>query len=282
MRLTRHRLRIARFRKSKHKMHQRFRQRIFERDRKLELVAHPLPRVVVLTGAGISAESGISTFRSSDGLWESHRVEDVATPEGFERDPQKVQAFYNARRLQLQQSDIQPNAAHKALAELESTLGDNFLLVTQNIDNLHERAGSQRIIHMHGELLKVRCATSGQLIEWRDDVLETHRCHCCQFPSRLRPHVVWFGEMPLQMEEIYQALQQADLFIAIGTSGHVYPAAGFVHEASLHGARTVELNLEPSQNGNQFSHRQYGLASQIVPEYVRELLSGLYLRRRGG
>ncbi|ADU68826.1 Sir2 family NAD+-dependent deacetylase [Pantoea sp. At-9b] len=276
MRTLRRRLRLARYKKTRRKVHQRFRQRIFERDRKAELAAHPLPHVVVLTGAGISAESGIRTFRAADGLWEEHRVEDVATPEGFQRDPALVQAFYNARRRQLQQPDIQPNAAHLALAELEQVLGDNFLLVTQNIDDLHERAGSQRVLHMHGELLKVRCVSSGQVIDWTDDLTPDDRCTCCQFPSALRPHVVWFGEMPLGMEEIYQALADADVFIAIGTSGHVYPAAGFVHEAKLQGAHTVELNLEPSQVGNEFAEGQYGLASVEVPAFVHTLLRGLY------
>ena len=276
MRTPRRRLRLARYKKTKRQIHQRFRQRIFERDRSAELAAHPLPRVVVLTGAGISAESGIRTFRASDGLWEEHRVEDVATPEGFARDPAQVQAFYNARRQQLQQPEIQPNAAHQALAELESVLGDGFLLVTQNIDNLHERAGSERVIHMHGELLKVRCSMSGQILDWTEDVKPGDRCHCCQFPAVLRPHVVWFGEMPLQMDEIYQAIEQADYFVAIGTSGHVYPAAGFVHEAKLQGAHTVELNLEPSQVGSEFEEKKYGPASQVVPLYVRTFLLGLY------
>ncbi|KOC91851.1 Sir2 family NAD+-dependent deacetylase [Winslowiella iniecta] len=276
MRTPRRRLRLARYKKTKRQIHQRFRQRIFERDRSAELAAHPLPRVVVLTGAGISAESGIRTFRASDGLWEEHRVEDVATPEGFARDPALVQAFYNARRQQLQQPDIQPNAAHQALAELESVLGDSFLLVTQNIDNLHERAGSERVIHMHGELLKVRCSMSGQVLDWTEDVKPGDRCHCCQFPAVLRPHVVWFGEMPLEMDEIYQAIEQADYFVAIGTSGHVYPAAGFVHEAKLQGAHTVELNLEPSQVGSEFEEKKYGPASQVVPLYVRTFLLGLY------
>lgn len=276
MRTPRRRLRLARYKKTKRQIHQRFRQRIFERDRSAELAAHPLPPVVVLTGAGISAESGIRTFRASDGLWEEHRVEDVATPEGFARDPALVQAFYNARRQQLQQPEIQPNAAHQALAELESVLGDGFLLVTQNIDNLHERAGSERVIHMHGELLKVRCSMSGQILDWTEDVKPGDRCHCCQFPAVLRPHVVWFGEMPLQMDEIYQAIEQADYFVAIGTSGHVYPAAGFVHEAKLQGAHTVELNLEPSQVGSEFEEKKYGPASQVVPLYVRTFLLGLY------
>ncbi|MEY8771877.1 Sir2 family NAD+-dependent deacetylase [Erwinia sp. ACCC 02193] len=273
MRTPRRRLRLARYKKTRRKVQQRLRQRIFERDRNLEIAMHPLPRVVVLTGAGISAESGIRTFRAADGLWEEHKVEDVATPEGFARDPQKVQAFYNARRRQLTSGDIQPNAAHTALAELEAALGDHFLLVTQNIDNLHERAGSRNVIHMHGELLKVRCVSSGQVLHWQEDVKEDDRCHCCQFPSVLRPHVVWFGEMPLQMDEIYQALAQADYFIAIGTSGHVYPAAGFVHEAKLQGAHTVELNLEPSQVGSEFEEKEYGLASEVVPEFVQRLLA---------
>lgn len=275
MRTPRRRLRLARYKKTRRQVHQRFRQRIFERDRNIEIARHPLPRVVVLTGAGISAESGIRTFRAADGLWEEHKVEDVATPEGFARDPQRVQDFYNARRRQLQQDDIQPNAAHLALAELEAALGDHFLLVTQNIDNLHERAGNRKVIHMHGELLKVRCSGSGQILQWTDDVKPDDRCHCCQFPSVLRPHVVWFGEMPLQMDEIYQALAQADYFVAIGTSGHVYPAAGFVHEARLQGAHTVELNLEPSQVGSEFEEKEYGLASEVVPEWVHDLLKNI-------
>lgn len=276
MRTPRRRLRLARYKKNRRKVHQRFRQRIFERDRQVELAAHPQPFVVVLTGAGISAESGIQTFRAADGLWEEHRVEDVATPEGYRRDPELVQRFYNARRRSLQSSEIQPNTAHKALAELEQVLGDNFLLVTQNIDNLHERAGNSRVLHMHGELLKARCTSSGQVISWSEDLTTDDRCTCCQFHAPLRPHVVWFGEMPIGMEEIYHALEKADLFIAIGTSGHVYPAAGFVHEARLQGAHTVELNLEPSQVGNEFAERHYGLASEVVPHFVDSFLRSLY------
>ncbi|GKW10474.1 NAD-dependent protein deacylase [Pectobacterium punjabense] len=261
------RQRLGRFHKGKRMRQQRLRARIFHRD---YLAASEVkkPRVVVLTGAGISAESGIRTFRAADGLWEEHRVEDVATPEGFQRNPELVQAFYNARRRQLQQPEIVPNAAHLALANLEAMLEDNFQLITQNIDNLHERAGSQRVIHMHGELLKIRCSQSGQIFEWTDDLAVGERCHCCQFPALLRPHVVWFGEMPLYMDKIYQALAQADYFIAIGTSGHVYPAAGFVHEAHSHGAYTLELNLEPSQVESQFDEKIYGPASTVVPEFV--------------
>ncbi|AFJ47471.1 Sir2 family NAD+-dependent deacetylase [Shimwellia blattae] len=266
--------RLCRFRKNKRRLRARLRQRTFFRDERGP-EGMEKPRVVVLTGAGISAESGIRTFRAADGLWEEHRVEDVATPEGFERDPALVQAFYNARRAQLSLPEIKPNAAHYALAELERALGGNLLLVTQNIDNLHERAGSRNIIHMHGELLKVRCAWSGQVLDWTGDVQPDDRCHCCQFPARLRPHVVWFGEMPLGMDEIYQAIADADIFIAIGTSGHVYPAAGFVHEARLQGAHTVELNLEPSQVGSEFEEKHYGLASEVVPEYVRKIIAEL-------
>lgn len=188
--LSRRGHRLSRFRKNKRHMRDRLRQRIFFRDRVVpELMEKP--RVLVLTGAGISAESGIRTFRAADGLWEEHRVEDVATPEGFSRNPQLVQSFYNARRHQLQQSEIQPNAAHIALAKLEAELGDRFLLVTQNIDNLHERAGSQNVIHMHGELLKVRCSQSGQILEWTGDVTAEDKCHCCQFPAPLRR--TWCG-----------------------------------------------------------------------------------------
>ncbi|APG17670.1 NAD-dependent protein deacylase [Kosakonia radicincitans DSM 16656] len=266
--------RLSRFRRNKRRQRERLRQRIFFRDRVVpELMEKP--RVVVLTGAGISAESGIRTFRAADGLWEEHHVEDVATPEGFARNPQLVQTFYNDRRRQLQLPEIVPNAAHLALAKLEQALGDRFLLITQNIDNLHERAGNKNIIHMHGELLKVRCSQSGQVLEWTGDVTREDKCHCCQFPAPLRPHVVWFGEMPLGMDEIYSALAMADVFIAIGTSGHVYPAAGFVHEAKLQGAHTVELNLEPSQVGSEFEEKHYGLASEVVPEFVEKLLKGL-------
>ncbi|EKK4001428.1 NAD-dependent protein deacylase [Cronobacter sakazakii] len=267
--------RLGRFRRNKRRLRERLRQRIFFRDRIMTPKVMNKPVVVVLTGAGISAESGIRTFRAADGLWEEHRVEDVATPEGFARNPQLVQEFYNARRRQLQQPEIKPNAAHLALARLEEALGDRFLLVTQNIDNLHERAGSKNVVHMHGELLKVRCSQSGQVLEWTGDVTPGDKCHCCQFPAPLRPHVVWFGEMPLGMDSIYEALARADVFIAIGTSGHVYPAAGFVHEAKLQGAHTVELNLEPSQVGSEFEEKHYGLASQVVPEYVEKLLKGL-------
>ena len=272
MRVPRRRLRLARYKKHRRQIHQRFRQHLFALDRLCPHTPGPLPKVVVLTGAGISAESGIRTFRASDGLWEEHHLEDVATPEGFARDPQRVQDFYNERRRQLQQPDIQPNPAHFALAKLEAALGENFLLITQNIDNLHERAGNHNIIHMHGELLKVRCCDSGQVLNWTEDLTVDDRCYCCQFPAVLRPHVVWFGEMPLQMGDIYQALSEADYFVAIGTSGHVYPAAGFVQEAASRGVKTVELNLEPSQVESEFNENHYGPASEVVPAWVDGLL----------
>lgn len=232
-----------------------------------------LPKVVVLTGAGISAESGIPTFRAADGLWENHRIEDVATPEGFQRNPQLVQRFYNKRRRKLFDPVIQPNAAHLALAKWEHILGNNLLLVTQNVDNLHERAGSKNLIHMHGELLKVRCTRSEQIYDWQGDIGENDRCTCCEPPRPLRPHIVWFGEMPLEMERIYSALSECDYFIAIGTSGNVYPAAGFVQEANAAGAQTVELNLEPSLTRSAFQCAIQGKAGKIVPQFVEEWLA---------
>ncbi|KKA45787.1 MULTISPECIES: Sir2 family NAD+-dependent deacetylase [Salinivibrio] len=235
-------------------------------------MAFPYRHIVVLTGAGISAESGIRTFRDQDGLWEEHHIEDVATPEGFERNPTLVQQFYNDRRRQLQ-GEIIPNPAHEALARLEQETEASVLVVTQNIDNLHERAGTHNIIHMHGELLKARCSHSQQTIDWTGDIQVSDHCHCCQMPAPLRPHVVWFGEMPLGMGQIHDALNQADLFVSIGTSGAVYPAAGFVHEAAMHGAHTIEINLEPSAVESEFNERRYGKASTLVPKLVEEILA---------
>ncbi|WP_162046365.1 Sir2 family NAD+-dependent deacetylase [Vibrio taketomensis] len=233
----------------------------------------PYRNIVVLTGAGISAESGIQTFRAQDGLWENHRIEDVATPEGFARNPNLVQEFYNQRRSKLQDSDIQPNAAHNALGRLERELEGTVTIITQNIDNLHERGGSENIIHMHGELLKARCSESNQVIDHNDDIVTGEMCHCCQIPSQMRPHIVWFGEMPLRMGDIYSAIEKADLFISIGTSGVVYPAAGFVHDARMHGAHTIEINLEPSAVESEFEEKRYGKASIEVPKLVDELLA---------
>ena len=230
----------------------------------------PPKSVVVLTGAGISAESGIRTFRAADGLWEEHRVEEVATPEGFARDPQLVYRFYNERRRKLLDDDVKPNSAHLALAEFERKFDGDFLLVTQNIDNLHERAGSKSLIHMHGELLKMRCNNTNLVFDIRDAFDFDTPCRCCKLPGNLRPHVVWFGEMPLMMQEIFAALASCDLFISIGTSGNVYPASGFHQEAKRHNAHTVELNLEST--GSLFDEHHYGPATEIVPQFMQSIL----------
>ncbi|MGR5148193.1 Sir2 family NAD+-dependent deacetylase [Photobacterium alginatilyticum] len=233
----------------------------------------PYRNIVILTGAGISAESGIRTFRDQDGLWENHHIEDVATPEGYRRNPSLVQEFYNQRRQQLESGTVAPNAAHLALAKLERELEGQVTVVTQNIDNLHEAAGTNNIIHMHGELLKAQCSNTGQSIAWSGNISLDDHCHCCQMPAPMRPNVVWFGEMPIGMDRIHDALMKADLFISIGTSGAVYPAAGFVHEAAMHGAHTVELNLEPSEVESEFAEKRYGPASVLVPEFVDQILS---------
>jgi len=227
--------------------------------------------VVVLTGAGISAESGIKTFRDSDGLWENHNIEDVATPEAFMSNPELVYRFYNARRAQIQLPSVQPNAAHRALATLERHLGDQLLLVTQNVDDLHERGGSSHVLHMHGELLSARCSVSGHRTRWTDNFDGKTSCPCCK-NNTLRPDIVWFGEMPMYMDTIYDALMRADVFIAIGTSGNVYPAAGFVQVAKESGAKTIEANLEPGVSNALFDESREGLASQTVPKLVDELI----------
>jgi NAD-dependent deacetylase len=233
-----------------------------------------LPSIVILTGAGISKESGLDTFRDADGIWAKVRLEDVATPEAFARDPLRVQAFYNARRRSLGQEMIAPNAAHRALAVLERRWLGDFLLVTQNIDDLHERAGSEKLIHMHGEMLKARCTGCGAVHRHTEDLSAATACPACSRAGGMRPHVVWFGEMPHDMDLIYESLAACGLFISIGTSGNVYPAAGFVQEARARGARTVELNLEPSEGATLFQERRYGPATTIVPAYVEELLAG--------
>lgn len=225
--------------------------------------------IVVLTGAGISAESGLRTFRGSDGLWENHRVEDVATPEAFHRDPDLVQRFYNERRRQLR--TVQPNAAHEALAKLDREWPGELLLVTQNVDDLHDRAGSRRLLHMHGELRKARCTACGLVHHWDEDIEADSACPDCGARGRLRPHIVWFGEMPLDLDRIFAALENAGIFLSIGTSGNVYPAAGFV-QAVTEVTRTVEINLEPGMVSHAFREHRLGPATQKVPEMVEELL----------
>ncbi|MEQ8806145.1 MAG: NAD-dependent protein deacylase [Rhodospirillales bacterium] len=233
------------------------------------------PAIVVLTGAGISKESGLATFRDADGIWARHRIEDVATPEAYARDPERVLGFYNARRQGAVDSAVRPNAAHIALARLEADWPGPVLLVTQNIDDLHERAGSRNLIHMHGELLKARCTACAGVHPWRDDITLDHACPTCASPGSLRPNVVWFGEMPLGLDEIEDALTGCALFLSIGTSGNVYPAAGFVQHVRMRGGvPTVELNLEPSEGATLFAHARYGPASEIVPAFVDDLLSG--------
>lgn len=233
-------------------------------------------RIVVLTGAGISKESGLSTFRDADGIWSTVRIEDVATPDAFARQPDRVHAFYNARRRGLLGPDVQPNAAHLALARLERDWPGEVLVVTQNIDDLHERAGSHRLIHMHGELLKARCEGCGAVAAWHDDMDGASRCPACSAAGGMRPHVVWFGEMPLETERIYAALDECDLFVSVGTSGNVYPAAGFVMQVrSRRGVRTIELNLEPSEGASLFAETRYGPATELVPRFVADLLDGI-------
>lgn len=227
--------------------------------------------IVILTGAGISAESGLATFRGPDGLWEGHRVEDVCTPEAFARDPDLVQTFYDTRRAALPGAG--PNPAHHALARLDRDWPGELLLVTQNVDDLHDRAGSTRLVHMHGELNSALCLGCDARVRWERPLLGGPLCPACGAPGKLRPDIVWFGEMPYHMERIERALARADLFVSIGTSGAVYPAAGYVQTARYHGARTLELNLDPSAGSVYFHESRLGAAGDLVPAWVDELLS---------
>lgn len=232
-------------------------------------------RVFVLTGAGVSAESGLGTFRDAGGVWSMYDLREVATPEGFARDPDKVHAFYNMRRKV--HRDARPNAAHEALARLELELpgkrGGRLTLVTQNVDELHELAGHQDVIHMHGEALKVRCERCGHVERFTGELSTALACTACAEAGGLRPHVVWFGETPMYLRRIQEELERADLFAAIGTSGTVYPAAGFVAEARRRGVPTVEINLEPSETARVFDQGVYGPATETVPAWVERLLS---------
>lgn len=231
------------------------------------------PRIVVLTGAGISAESGVRTFRDNGGLWEEHRVEDVATPEAWAFDPEMVWRFYQARRRQL--LEVQPNGAHLALALLQKNM-KQFTLITQNVDDLHERGGSSDVIHMHGELRTLRCEASQrsevrmQASDLTDDV---SLCSCCANPVRMRPDIVWFGEIPMHMEAILNAVETCEVFIVVGSSGHVYPAAGLVDQANNAGARTVLVNLEAPINASAFDEILLGPAGELLPQLVDRLLN---------
>lgn len=228
--------------------------------------------IVILTGAGISAESGVRTFRDNDGLWEEHRVEDVATPEAFARDPDLVQRFYNLRRAQL--GTVEANAAHKALARLQDKLDGTVTIITQNVDDLHERGGAAYVIHMHGELKKVRCRVCSAVFDWVVDCDQKTRCPNCDSVPALRPHIVWFGEMPFEMDMIADKLEACDLFISVGTSGNVYPAAGFVANVQAIGrAHTIEVNLEPSEGASLFAECRHGKAGELLPVLVEELLT---------
>ena len=226
--------------------------------------------IVILTGAGISAESGVATFRGPDGLWEGHRVEDVATPEAFERNPSLVQRFYDERRSKL--ATVEPNAAHRALARLDSEWPGELLIVTQNVDDLHERAGARRVLHIHGELKSAWCLACDGRIPWEEALIDGPSCTACGATGLLRPDIVWFGEMPYEMDRIDEALRTADLFVSIGTSGAVYPAAGFVQTARYCGAQTLEMNLEPSLGSVYFHESRIGPAGELVPAWVEQLL----------
>ncbi|MAL75261.1 MAG: NAD-dependent protein deacylase [Rhodospirillaceae bacterium] len=229
--------------------------------------------IVILTGAGISKESGLSTFRDADGIWATVRIEDVATPEAFKADPERVHEFYNTRRRALLDPAIKPNAAHEALARLEREWPAEVLVVTQNIDDLHERAGSRNLIHMHGELLKARCSTCNSVSFWDMNLTVQTSCASCGRKGGMRPHVVWFGEMPFMMETITEALGRCGLFLSIGTSGNVYPAAGFVRTVRQAGtAQTVEISLEPSEGASLFDDGVYGPATEMVPQVVDQIL----------
>jgi NAD-dependent deacetylase len=230
---------------------------------------HDIRNIVILTGAGISAESGLATFRGPGGLWEGHRVEDVCTPEALACDPDLVHRFYDARRAAL--ASVEPNPAHHALARLDAAWPGDLLIVTQNVDDLHERAGARRMLHMHGELNSALCAACDARVDWAGSLPPGTACAACG-AAAMRPDIVFFGEMPYAMDIIERALAEADLFVSIGTSGAVYPAAGFVQTARYHGAQTLEMNLDPSAGSAYFAETQLGPASKLVPAWVEALL----------
>ena len=236
-----------------------------------DLPVSDIRNIVILTGAGISAESGLATFRGPDGLWEGHRVEDVCTPEALARDPELVLDFYDTRRRAL--ANARPNPAHEALARLDANWPGELLIVTQNVDDLHERAGAKRLLHIHGELLSALCRLCGSRSRFAGDMIDRPACPACGRTGGLRPDIVFFGEIPYHMETIEAALADADLFISIGTSGAVYPAAGFVQLARAAGAATLELNLEASAGTSLFAESEFGAAGVLVPAWVDRLLA---------
>lgn len=238
-------------------------------------IPHRDAHIVILTGAGISKESGLDTFRDADGIWSKVRWQDVATPQAFARDPERVHAFYNMRRARNRALDLQPNAAHLALARLEAEWPGRVLIVTQNVDTLHERAGTKNLLHMHGLHAQARCNLCAHVVEWSGDMSVRDVCQGCGQPGGMRPNVVWFGETPMYLDEISDALADCELFISIGTSGNVYPAAGFVQVALRNGSHTAEINLEPSAGASLFAEAHYGPATVAVPAYVDGLLKSL-------
>ncbi len=228
-------------------------------------------KIVILTGAGLSAESGLATFRDSGGIWAQYDYRDVATPEGFQRNPNLVYEFYNMRRRE--GAKATPNSAHKALARLQREYSGEVVLVTQNIDNLLEQADAQSLIHMHGKMTKMLCTNCDARLPWTEELSAELKCPECELLGGMRPDVVWFGEVPYEMQDIAAAVGACDLFIAIGTSGNVYPAASFVAAARENGAHTVELNLAPSDTTGYFAEHVHGPATEIVPDYVEQLLN---------
>ncbi len=237
------------------------------------IIPNNIQNIVILTGAGISAESGIKTFRDQNGLWENHDIMEVASLDGFKKNPNLVFDFYNARRSQLQSENVAPNEAHKALATLESKFKGTVTIITQNVDDLHERAGSHNVIHMHGELLKMHCLKSLKVYSIKGKLTQSTICSCCRQAGNLRPHIVWFGEVPYQIDKIDEVLKSCDLFISIGTSGEVYPAAAFVSEAKNHGAITIEQNITPTKQSRQFDSQLTGPSTTEVPRLVKMILN---------
>ena len=247
-----------------------FRQLVSCSNPDYDQIMSDIRNIVVLSGAGISAESGVPTFRGPDGLWEGQRVEDVATPEAYARNPDLVLDFYDQRRAKL--SAVEPNSAHESLGRLDREWPGELLIVTQNVDDLHERGGAKRLLHMHGELKSGWCMACGDRFPFSGKMADRPACLSCGEQGKVRPDIVWFGEMPYEMDRIDAALATCDLFVSIGTSGAVYPAAGFVQTARYSGAHTLEINLDPSEGSIFFHESRMGKAGALVPQWVDSLL----------